>query len=260
MPERLSIDKAAEPSASLTRAEPIKFAHYLEAKARGVPGKRSGRRTRLRLMAATADLLEEMTFDTVNVIDICNAADVAKGTFYLQFETKEEVILAIFNEYVDFEIRTMPVLDPDGESYEVIYTIISWYEQTFRINAGIMRNFVRMSDIDLEVADLWKRRNEQIVDRGLAPYLENASFRKKDEKWARLIVRTMGGIMDYSLFAQSGIHKASDFNDDASGEQLIQLHSLLMYRALYGEDPDLGILSPDARMFAVGARPKTKKE
>jgi len=237
-------------------AEPIKFAHYLEAMALGVPGKRSGRRTRLKLMAATAKLLEEMVFTEMNVIDICNQADVAKGTFYLQFEAKEDIILAIFEEYIEFEIRTMPVLEHFRNQYEGLYALVAWYEQTFRVNTGIMRTFVRLSDIDPKIAEFWKKRNDQIVDRAIATYIAATEFTKRDVELARLAIRSLGGIMDAAMFARYGIHQGSDFTADYSDTGVIEMHTTLMYRALYGEDPPAESITPTIRKFVSRAKAK----
>jgi len=252
MPEQLTVVK------NPVGAEAIKFAHYLDAKTRSVPGKRSGRRTRLKLMAATSLLLEEDTFENMNVIDICNQADVAKGTFYLQFSTKEDVIHAILEEYVEFEIRTMPLLQQSSDPFETIFSFVSWYEQTFRTNAGIMRNFVRMSDHDSGIAELWKRRNEQIVERTMQTYMQHSDFNSNDVESARLMVRTMGGILDYSLFARAGINQSSDFTEGTSDGLLIELHALLIYRGLYGKDPSEQSLSRRVQGFAAGGRRNKK--
>lgn len=248
MPEELKT-RSPRRFARGSEPEPVRFAHYLEAKAMGLPGKRSGPKTRLKLMAATADLLETQLFVDLNVIDICERASVAKGTFYLQFETKEAVLLALLSEYVEFEIRSMPLLVDGADPFENTRSVVAWYEKTFRVNAGIMRTFVRLSDSDTDVSRIWKRRNEQIVERSMGPYLRNRKLSGKAASMALLAVRTMGGIMDYAMFARHGIHQASDFTSAYSEDTLIDLHSVLMFRALYNQDPPANAVCKEVRMF-----------
>jgi AcrR family transcriptional regulator len=51
--------------------------------------------TRQRLMAAALRLFHEQGFDDTTVEQITDAADVAKGTFFNYFETKESVLPAV---------------------------------------------------------------------------------------------------------------------------------------------------------------------
>lgn len=236
--------------------EPVKFAHYLAAMVQGMQTKRSGKLTRLKLMAATTELLEEKMFSDLNVSDICEQASVAKGTFYLQFETKEEIIYAVLDDYVNFEVQTMPIVQDDAPPFLNTRALVGWYEMTFRVNAGLMRNFVRLSDSEPRIAALWKGRNGRIVERAFAPYLGNAGFVAggPHAELALLALRSLGGIMDYAMFARHGIHDASDFTAGVSEDELIDLHALLIHRALYGEDPEEHWLSANTQGFLEKAR------
>jgi AcrR family transcriptional regulator len=232
--------------------EPVKFAHYLQAKLQGMRERRSGRKTRLKLMVATCQLIDEQLFTDLNVIDICEHADVAKGTFYLQFETKEDVIYSIFEEYIEFEALTIPRLTPEQEPFERTRRLIAWYERTFGVNAGLMRNFVRLSDSDTKVAELWRRRNERIVEPSFVSYLWDTKLKAGDDgyEFARLAMRSMGGIMDYAMFARHGIHEASDFTGGVNEETLIDLHAILIFRALTGQNPPATSLSAAVQNWA----------
>ncbi|WOE75494.1 TetR/AcrR family transcriptional regulator [Alterisphingorhabdus coralli] len=206
---------------------------------------------------ATAKLMETRVFSEINVQDICDQAEVAKGTFYIQFKTKEDIIRALFEEFIAFEYNSMPYVDPETGAFRSMCLFVGWYERTFRINAGLMRSFVRLSDLDEEVAALWTQRNNMIVQRGISNYLLQTRFEKDRKKLALLAIRTVGGIMDYTLFARHGIHQASDFTADFSDDELIQFHSLLMYRCLYGEDPPKEDRSSMVEYFIDRAQPAT---
>jgi len=64
------------------------------------PGKRAVRadqkeQRRDAIMAATLELFDESSFESVSVAAVAKRAGIAKGTVYLYFETKEEIFLAI---------------------------------------------------------------------------------------------------------------------------------------------------------------------
>ena len=56
---------------------------------------RKKRETHQRLMEAALDLFRERGYDATTVEDITDAADVAKGTFFNYFATKEDILPAL---------------------------------------------------------------------------------------------------------------------------------------------------------------------
>lgn len=51
--------------------------------------------TRRKLVTASLELIKEKSFDAINVEDITQKAGVAKGTFYIYFKRKEDIVLDI---------------------------------------------------------------------------------------------------------------------------------------------------------------------
>jgi AcrR family transcriptional regulator len=62
---------------------------------------RRKRATRQRLIQAGADLLIERGCDAVSVQAITDRADVGRGTFYLHFKDKDDILWAILREQID---------------------------------------------------------------------------------------------------------------------------------------------------------------
>lgn len=56
---------------------------------------KSAAETKRKLITAGLELIEEKGFDAINVEDITKKAGVAKGTFYIYFKRKEDIILEI---------------------------------------------------------------------------------------------------------------------------------------------------------------------
>ena len=61
---------------------------------------RKGEKTKLKLFEAAAQLFDQYDFDDVSVDAIVEAAGVAKGTFYIYFESKDMLIAAFLSDYV----------------------------------------------------------------------------------------------------------------------------------------------------------------
>ncbi len=61
--------------------------------------------TKRKLISAGLELIKEKGFDAINVEDITKKAGVAKGTFYVYFKRKEDIVMEIsrtpFGEIVD---------------------------------------------------------------------------------------------------------------------------------------------------------------
>jgi AcrR family transcriptional regulator len=217
-------------------SKPIKYSSYLEAQAREIKGIRSATKTRLRLLAATARLLDSSRFDDLKVSDICAEAGLAKGTFFIYFRTKDEAIGHLLREYVDFERGTMPGFDAAGIDFALVRSFTEWYEQTFAVNHGVISCLVRLSNIDRDFRALWLRRNQVVIER-VAPGIRG-SLGIAESGYSLLddALHAVGSIMDQSLFARYGLI-AREAERTSSMEASIELHALLMFRAIYGRNP-----------------------
>ena len=67
--------------------------------------KLTAQKTKRKLITAGLELIKEKGFDAINVEDITKKAGVAKGTFYIYFKRKEDIVLDIsrvpFGEIAD---------------------------------------------------------------------------------------------------------------------------------------------------------------
>ncbi|MFI6743038.1 TetR/AcrR family transcriptional regulator [Nonomuraea sp. NPDC050451] len=68
---------------------------------------RKKRRTRQALMEAAVRLFEAKGYDKVTVAEIADAAEVSPRTFFLHFQTKEDVLLADADLRVDLALRVI---------------------------------------------------------------------------------------------------------------------------------------------------------
>jgi AcrR family transcriptional regulator len=74
--------------------------------------KRAARRTRI--LNAASTLLESWSLDDVNVDRIAKAAGIAKGTVYLYFRTREELVLEVFDRHHGLWLEALETELRDG--------------------------------------------------------------------------------------------------------------------------------------------------
>jgi len=71
--------------------------------------------TRRRLLETSVALIVELGYDAVSVGEICRRCQVAKGTFYVHFASKREILLSILtdlNGRMAERVAALPVQDP----------------------------------------------------------------------------------------------------------------------------------------------------
>ena len=80
-------------------------------------------KTKNKIYQAAVQEINEKGFNNVNIEDITKAAEVAKGTFYVHFDSKEAIILYTF-EHSD-EIYEEAYEKIEGESFLIWLCILS---------------------------------------------------------------------------------------------------------------------------------------
>lgn len=82
---------------------------------------RRRKRTRQQLIDSTASLLVELGYDALTVQDITDDADVARATFYIHFQDKEEAVWAILEEHFTHLVGLLSALDePDPQRWRYL--------------------------------------------------------------------------------------------------------------------------------------------
>ena len=120
--------------------------------ARAAPRSRKGVRTRARLIDAAKQVFERDGFLDARIVDIAETADLAPGTFYHYFDSKEQ----IFREVAEAqeERLTAPSADdaePAGTAYERIRRANRRYLERYRDEAALMGVIEQVSRYDPHV-------------------------------------------------------------------------------------------------------------
>ncbi len=212
------------------------YARDITLRANAITSSRSGERTRLRLLAAGAELLQRVSYRDLNVAAVSKAAGQAKGTFYVYFKTKEAFLLELLQGYLAYEASTFLSLEPTASPFLAYRNRIEWYEKTFARNAGILRCMVQMGETDPDVRRLWHERNARIVDRAVADTVMRLTKPPADQRLLRLAIRAVGTMLDQSLFERYRVHVGPGIAS-VETEFLIEFHAALGFRAMFGQNP-----------------------
>ena len=92
---------------------------------------RKRKQTWLAIHAAALSLFEEHGFDAVSVDQIAAAANVARGTFFNYFDSKEELVVTYGPHEAEFQRRLMQERPDDEPLWESMVQIIMGYLEEF---------------------------------------------------------------------------------------------------------------------------------
>ncbi len=166
---------------------------------------RKKERTRREIFDAAMTLFERQGFDAVTVEAICDAADVARATFFLHFPTKAALLYEL-SDRVAAEFSSGDI-SPDASAADELRSLVDRMTGHLVAHAGVMRAMVRefFSNPDAIQAAHARGREfpdliEAIVRRGQA----RGEFRTGiDARLASAVVlSTAGAILSGNVFAE----------------------------------------------------------
>jgi AcrR family transcriptional regulator len=180
-------------------------------------------RTRSDLFRAAMRLFEAQGFDAVTVDQICQAADVARGTFFLHFPTKSTLLLE-WNRQLAEELRAK-LVEPRGSAAAEYRMLVDHVGQHWLRHADVMgamlRDFLATPDAAQAAGgvDALRALVEELVRRGQ----ERGEFRRNvsPRLAATLLLATAAAILAGAVFREG----------EASPEEI---RNQLLHAALHG--------------------------
>jgi AcrR family transcriptional regulator len=128
-----------------------------------------GERTRQRIKAAFAELLEGKTFASVTIADICRTADITVGGFYFHFASQEELLDEAMAEYVTALIRDLDgALETAGEA--LAEAVCGAFLSAYSERVGLARTFQQLTRMRADYAVRWQSASGPAMQR-LAEWL-----------------------------------------------------------------------------------------
>jgi AcrR family transcriptional regulator len=146
---------------------------------------------RAELLAAATRLFEERGFEEVTVADITEAAGVAKGTFYLYFDSKEALLDALRHDLTDSAASLLDDLGlPDDDGWAEFTDRLVRRAIAFQVEQYELHELIRLPHrhaLDggaLEPADRLAAGLQRVIEAGVAA----GEYRVDDPEMASRLV------------------------------------------------------------------------
>jgi AcrR family transcriptional regulator len=178
-----------------SQRESLSFADRLVALADD-PTQRKGERTRGRLKAAAARLLESGGYRDMRVTDINENADVSNALFYVYFPNKEKITQEVMTEFLDVLFAHPPRDSAPATIEEAIYRANLDYVQRFAANPGLMRCLLQFGDEIAEFEKLWRERNGRWIERAVKRLAREPDLKVKSVAEIWTATAALGMMMD----------------------------------------------------------------
>jgi AcrR family transcriptional regulator len=129
---------------------------------------------RAELLDAAARLFAERGFDEVSVADITTAAQMAKGTFYLYFDSREALLDALRRRFADDMARELEALQPPTQVAEWPGFVRRFVKRAIHLQVEqrepheLLRGLPHGSDDDGHHADPVRRRLAGLIRDGVS--------------------------------------------------------------------------------------------
>lgn len=175
----------------------------------GVSRKEKAVQTKNKIYESAEYLFSKYGCETVNVDDIVKHAGVAKGSFYVHFESKDALIAVLIRDYVkkiDMDYKTyIETIPPDITANVVIISIVEKIADviTDKIGYDNMKNLYRIQMVkneDPRAAISYNRDIYMLFSNVISKGIEERIFRPElstDETARQLIVAYRGLVYEW---------------------------------------------------------------
>jgi len=236
----------------------VNFRDYLQGRT-DAKSTRKPDRTALRLKVATVGLLEQPGYHAMTIDEICEKSGLAKGTFYLHFDSKTAITLAILDEFVELQTRMAPAMDESLHVLENIRLIVGWCSDFFRENTGLQRALMQLADTIPEVAGIWQRYTRFLAAHLLKTIRSAWQTEEIPEDLMFFTIYLLGNMLDQLLYAVCAVHRQAHLEQVAgSPKHMVEVVSLLWYRALCAENPPEHLLTSSAPLLKLARKRESK--
>ena len=194
-------------------------------------------RTRLRLMAATAALLQQRGFHALRVADCAEQAGVAHGTFYRYWPDRTAATQEALTDFMATISARRPPRAGGKPLYERIVASNRYYVGVYRRNAGLMRCLMQLGNSDPDFARIGQQANLALARRVLRAWeREEPAIRAlpEPEKMARALacIAMVEGVLR-DLYVRPAIEPLNVMRE----EEVADLLSACWFRTLFGREP-----------------------
>lgn len=190
----------------------------------------AGRRNVANLCDAALATFAERGFHATRVDDICDRAEVSHGTFYLYFESKDDLFRTLVDDVVD-EMRDLagelPAIGPGLDGRRALRGWVAEFHDLYDRYLPVIMAWNEANASDAELARMGAHVLRRFVDRLVERIEENDPIPVGDPRTAAMVMIAM--VERASTFGLTGVFRAD--RDELLDEMTGILHAGLFTRA-----------------------------
>ena len=219
----------------------LKYSDLVEGRLKDEPGKTKGDRTRDRLLVATIRILEDEGSGIPRIADICKQARVSVGTFYLYFQSSDEIVHDILSGWVDTINGHAPPAEGYEDAYDAMYVACKRLIELYAANPGLMQCLWRLRDRNAEFAKIWERNNltwYRGVKTAILDFSDTSALQDDNYTLSFYIISSMMDEFLRTLFVSRDPDLHRTIQDTSiSTDEMADYLAVTWHRMLYGCDP-----------------------
>lgn len=123
-----------------------------------VPLTARGRRTADAIAEAARQVIARDGFEAARISDIAKAAGTSLGSFYTYFETKEQVLERLIEDFrTDVVERSSKIARDNRPPYDIMRDFVRVYWETYRSHRNVLQGLIQVSMTSPRLAACWRR-------------------------------------------------------------------------------------------------------
>ncbi|MEV5708528.1 TetR/AcrR family transcriptional regulator [Actinoallomurus sp. NPDC052274] len=163
------------------------------------------------ILRAGQEVFGSIGFTAATIGDLTDAAEIGKGTFYLYFDSKDHLLGALWERYVDAIVTT---------TQDILGADAGWWPTVDRLLTALIEHAVRNADLhrivygsaNATALEICKRANQRVIDLICAYVTEGAeagAFQARDPAMTfRMVYHAADGLLDDLIAADTPIDVA----------------------------------------------------
>lgn len=199
---------------------------------------RRQRKTRKAILNACISLIEEKDFAKITVNDIANRADINRGTFYLHFLDKYDMMESFEMEMIEkieeAIVKNLPEKPSNIDFIETRYDTLVQLLSSFEENKDLMRFILKANYASFLTK--WRERLKQIVSQIILPKIEHLKYDVPFDLFVNIFTSLAMGLIEYQIQSDEPV------NPEESAQLLFQI-------LINGPAKTLGLLPEDIDNF-----------
>lgn len=128
--------------------------------------KGKGERTRERIKADFAALLQSQAFASVTIADICRASGITVGGFYFHFASQEDLLEEVMTEHLAALLGDLDAaLDGVRPGASLAQAVCGAFLTAYATRTGLARTFLQLTRMRADYATRWRDASEGAINR-----------------------------------------------------------------------------------------------